>query len=77
MKYLSDEILKNIKLKPCPFCGNKAEITERYHTDEGYTIHVGCPNCFCKIIKNLWFDFNKSHIENTITNMVEKWNMRI
>ena len=64
-------------LKPCPFCGHNAEMTEKYHTDEGYIISVGCSNCFCKITKNLWFDFNKSCIENTIAKMVEKWNMRI
>ncbi len=76
MKYLTDEIVKNLKLKPCPFCGNEAEVTERYHTDEGYSIRVGCTKCFCKITKNLWFDFNKSTIRRNIDSMVKKWNTR-
>lgn len=77
MQYLNDEILKNIKLKSCPFCGSEAKVTERYHTDEGYTIRVGCPNCFCRITKNLWFDFNKSSIQYNIDTMVERWNTRV
>ena len=76
MKYLNKEIVKNIKLKPCPFCGSKAEITERYHTDEGYSIHVGCPECFCKITKNFWFNFDKPTIQRNIDSMVKKWNER-
>ena len=76
MKHLNDEIVKNIKLKPCPFCKNKAKITERYHTNEGYSIRVGCSKCFCKITKNLWFDFNELTIQRSINAMVKKWNTR-
>ena len=76
MKYLNDEIIKSIKLEPCPFCGSDAKISERYHTDEGYSIRVGCPECFCKITKNFGFDFNKSTIQYNINVMVKKWNTR-
>ena len=76
MKYLNDEAAKNIKLKPCPFCGSEAEVTERYHTDEGYSIRVGCHKCFCNITKNLWIDFNESIIQYNIDIMVKKWNTR-
>jgi hypothetical protein len=76
MKYLNDEIVKNIILEPCPFCGSEAEITERYYSDEGYSISVGCPKCFCKIKKNLWLDFNESTIRYNLNIMVKKWNTR-
>ena len=78
MKYLNDEIIKSIKLKSCPFCGNEAEIDVRYHTDEGCTITVGCPKgqCFCRVKKNLWFDFNETSIQYNINIMVKKWNTR-
>ena len=76
IKYLSDEIIKNIKLKSCPFCGSEAEIAERYNSNEGYSISVGCSKCFCKIKKNLWLDFNESTIRYNLNIMVKKWNTR-
>ena len=76
MRYLNDEIIKNIKLKSCPFCGSKAEIAEEYHSDKGYSLHVGCPKCFCRIVKNLWFDFNEAIIQHNLNAMVKKWNTR-
>lgn len=78
MKYLNDEIIKNIKLKSCPFCGSEAEIVERDDSDEGYLISVGCSKgqCFCRIKKNLWFDFNRSSIQRNLDAMVKKWNTR-
>ena len=76
MKYLNDEIIKTIKLESCPFCGSEAEIAEEYRSDEGYSICVGCPKCFCRIVKNLWFDFNESSIQYNIKIMVKKWNTR-
>lgn len=76
MRYLNDEIIKTIKLKSCPFCGSEAEITERYHSKEGCSISVGCSKCFCRIIKNLWIDFNETNIQYNINIMVKKWNTR-
>jgi len=67
---------RTAQLKSCPFCGSEAEIAVRYHTDEGCIICVGCPKCFCKIKKNLWFDFNESIIQYNIEVMVNKWNKR-
>ena len=78
MKYLNNEVLKNIKLESCPFCGSEAEITEEYRSDEGYSIHVGCSKgqCFCRITKNFWIDFNESAIRRNLDAMVKKWNTR-
>lgn len=66
-------------LKPCPFCGGKAEVRERSDTDKGYIIYVGCSDytCFCRITKNLWFDYNKSDIQYIIDRAIEEWNRRI
>lgn len=77
MKYLNDEVVKNIKLKSCPFCGSEAEIAED-DSDEGYSIHVGCSKgqCFCRIKKNFWIDFNESAIRRNLDAMVKKWNTR-
>ena len=76
MKYLNDDIIKNIKLESCPFCGSEAEIAEEYRSDEGYSLRVGCPKCFCRITKNLWIDFNESVIRRNLDAMVKKWNTR-
>lgn len=65
------------KLLPCPFCGSEATIRERYHTDEGYKIFVGCTECFCYLKVNLLFDFNKFIIEYEIEKMVKQWNERV
>lgn len=67
---------RTAQLKSCPFCGSEAEIAEEYHSDKGYSIRVGCPKCFCRIVKNLWFDFNESSIQYNIKIMVKKWNTR-
>lgn len=76
MKYLNDEIIKAIKLETCPFCGSEAKITESYRSDKGYSIHVGCSKCFCRITKNLWIDFNETSIQRNLDIMVKKWNTR-
>ena len=36
------------ELKPCPFCGGKAEIVETY--DEVYPYQACCIDCFCQTI---------------------------
>lgn len=33
------------ELKPCPFCGEKAEITVHKFFSGDYAIWVGCPDC--------------------------------
>lgn len=78
MYYISDETVKNInkQLKPCPFCGSKAKIDDRYHSDEGYTIYVGCTECFCRIKNSLWFDFNKTSVTYNAKVMIKEWNTR-
>lgn len=69
------------ELKPCPFCGGKAEHKEGLHItpvydDNGayvdiseciYYEQTGCPTC------NIWFDLWEDGPEG-IT--IEKWNRR-
>lgn len=41
--------MKDIKLKPCPFCGGKASVIETYCKDtdfRGYFVHHACRNFF-------------------------------
>lgn len=70
--------IPSVALKPCPFCESEAIIDVRYHTDEGCIITVGCSKgqCFCRIKKNLWFDFNETSIQYNIDVMIKKWNKR-
>lgn len=71
-------LMDDIKLKPCPFCGNKAEITKRNHSEEGLTLKVGCANsfCFCRITRNLWINWTETEVEYEISKMVKTWNNR-
>lgn len=72
----------NIELKPCPFCGGKAEthnevdvnpihdlVTGAYvDADINYYEQTGCPAC------DVWFYIGEDEPEGTT---IEKWNRRV
>ena len=70
--------MADYKLKPCPFCGNKAEITKSNSSEKGLTLQVGCIDsfCFCRITRHLWVDWNRTELEYEISKMVKAWNTR-
>ena len=41
--------MKNLKLKPCPFCGSDAKLVENYQGIE-------CTNLACRVSHGGWFD---------------------
>ena len=57
----------NNQLKPCPFCGGKAELSF-FNIDYG-TVTVGCSNEDCDITMGKGFFDNKEAIEH--------WNRRV
>lgn len=36
------------ELKPCPFCGNDAEILELEYKEQQKVYGIRCKSCFCK-----------------------------
>lgn len=56
-----------IELKPCPFCGHKADYQLSYHFDYG---RVYCPNCGISTM-----DYRADFGE--ITKAAEVWNKRV
>ena len=51
------------KLKPCPFCGNKAEVYE-----ECELIKIRCSNYMCQASVNSWHD--------EVEDAIDAWNKR-
>lgn len=68
-------------LKPCPFCGGKAEIKVvpggwGYRPDK---VAVGCPECkieFSKWAEDYLKCGDQSELERPTAKVVEKWNTR-
>ena len=56
------------KLKPCPFCGGKAEV----RTDENEEYYVSCTKCFTLVgyCTDTWGEYE------TETEAIEAWNRR-
>lgn len=76
----------SVELKPCPFCGSKAEFTIHVHS-EGipggvtfYSVGVKCTKCSlaeCKpSIGCLFFDDFRSYIESEKVRVAKIWNRR-
>lgn len=58
------DMVREYKLKPCPFCGGEAEINMIYGT-----YFVGCSNCHAGIIP--------IYEEMSLDKKVEEWNRRV
>lgn len=58
--------MAEIKLKPCPFCGNKAELIEQKHREYPSTFYVRCKG-YCI----------KQHDFKDADRSVEHWNRRV
>ena len=75
-------------LKPCPFCGGKARITQlSVSTDVAYTFKsykIQCPQCGCRINPNeeiivkISYSPRKGAVvdETELNNAIEAWNRR-
>ena len=72
--------MSNVELKPCPFCGGKAETHDDVivnpildqkgayvDADVAYFEHTGCPKC------DIWFELSEDEPEGTT---ITKWNRR-
>lgn len=67
--------MKKIKLKPCPFCGGKAERIEARIDDDKKTYSVICTNCMTGIFRPRmkgmeWFAYK------TEQEAIKAWNRR-
>ena len=61
---MSNECMSLPPLKPCPFCGGRAEVKER-NVFGGIHYRAECLDCFAK-----------TYHENTEKDAVEEWNRR-
>lgn len=57
------------KLKPCPFCGEKAEMDIKQHVPEGYDYTPRCtnPSCAGRLTKK-WINAEEA---------IKAWNRRV
>jgi len=60
------DMLKNVELDPCPFCGGDAEI-ERFGNNRQSTIYA-CSECGCRLETNETFNFGNRWNERHVTN---------
>ena len=63
-----------IELKPCPFCGAKAEFLSGYYNDL-MSARVECTRCLASTYADSDTYYRKS-IEELETMVVENWNRR-
>lgn len=78
--------MPEIKLKPCPFCGGKAEIDDYSETtpfsEEITYFFVRCSKCGCRAFTsdtmcNLYYEKDYKEIVNKIKQeLAKKWNRR-
>ena len=61
--------MNTVKLKPCPFCGSKAEMNVMTHSPEGYDYNPRCtnPSCVGRSVKK-WTNLDYA---------VWSWNRRV
>ena len=59
----------SIVVKPCPFCGGKAKISEGWELEE-YVATVWCKTCQAEVV------CIADDEENALNGAVEKWNRR-
>jgi len=62
---------KDVRLLPCPFCGSKAEIMQKEHSNSAPSFDVCCSDSHCYLAEgaDYWFD---SEAEATAI-----WNRRL
>ena len=62
------------ELKPCPFCGGKAELhlIQMYEGDEPYAVNIRCPECGVNGAEE-WKVDGKDFKQRA----VKKWNKRV
>lgn len=71
----------NTKLKPCPFCGTKVEMTKTplwngSHGYQGcYRFGVTCEKCGCTL-RYIFSDTIYRTEEDAINNVIDAWNKR-
>lgn len=59
---------KESEIKPCPFCGSKEIVTEKYERDDGERFRIICFGCMAMI------DPGYAKQEHTVMKM---WNKRV
>ena len=79
-----ESILKECKLRECPFCGGQAVysvhfLNERNPSDDKIVfIDVGCPKCDIYFTQMVSLTYDKIEVARyRCNNIVEKWNRRI
>ena len=72
--------MKEIKLLPCPFCGNHAELEIKNDNTTNYNtrFRVGCVKLGCQAhFEKFLYGKSNSLIEGITEDIVKKWNTRI
>jgi predicted RNA-binding protein associated with RNAse of E/G family len=68
--------LDDVKLKPCPFCGNEAIIGDKadwnYSVEYGKEFQLGCSNENCR---EYYIDIEASNKEE-LKSLIAMWNTR-
>lgn len=70
--------MKEIRLKPCPFCGGIPKIDEKYRQWDG--VYYLSTSIICEVCgassKEVW-DINKKEKTERVNEVIEKWNRRV
>ncbi|MET1078226.1 MAG: Lar family restriction alleviation protein [Pseudomonas sp.] len=60
-------------LKPCPFCGEKAQLTG----DEGLGFYIECAECFCAVGQAYDRSGMPEHAFQSAAEAAAAWNQRV
>ena len=61
------------ELKPCPFCGHKADFTYNYMSEPS---GIYCSRCMMKIVFNIAVKNKRETYGETMQKWADKWNRR-
>ena len=64
-----------MELKPCPFCGGKAEVAQHEHYDDPYSDDCSDICCYTKDC-HLEFGADFHFEKNEVDKLIDKWNHR-
>lgn len=69
--------MSSIELKPCPFCGGKVAMYDKFDDDIHKYFKISCGNCHLSMYSYTYRIFSAENRESAKTLLVIDWNRRV